>query len=162
MQHNYKYNTKNLGIKLLIGILNVHIKEHAFSNYEFLRLHGSISIFNNKYAESLSGLKLRASRRNRKIRHRSWSVSVASFALSAPLHRASLSSVLRAFLSFFPTISPSLVPLRIPRCLQTLLADETRFVLNFLDRAFRTIARDLFARLSQCGSRRIRLHFYIL
>jgi len=64
-------------------------------------------------------------------------ISRVSFSLSLSL---SLSLLLWSFVflfSFFHAIPLSLLPLPIPRYSQTLLTDETRFVLNFLDRTFR-------------------------
>lgn len=110
--------------------------------------HTNLYLFLKINAESCRASEMRASRHNRGdsppilIRPRCF-----SFALSAPLHRASLSPVLRAVLSFFHDIS---VPRSSPY--PTTLADASsrrnaRFVLNFLDHTFRTIARELFARL---------------
>jgi len=85
-------------------------------------------------------------------------VSTASFFLFVSLYRGSLSfflslslslspsMVLRVVFSFFHAIPLSLLPLPIPRYSQTLLTDETRFVLNFLDRTFRIVFK--FARFA--------------
>jgi len=82
-----------------------------------------------------------------KVRYQFWSsrpllssflfLYIAGLFLSLSL---SLSLPLWSFVflfSFFHAIPLSLLPLPIPRYSQTLLTDETRFVLNFLDRTFR-------------------------
>lgn len=96
-------------------------------------------------------------------------VLTASFFLLAPRITCfspspslSLSLSLQSYVSFSLSfkISSSLLPLSIPRYSQTLLADETRFVLNFLDHAFRTARK--FARLTTPGAIVCGLHSYVL
>lgn len=67
--------------------------------------------------------------------------SFAPFSLSLPRHLS------RPFILF-----------SIPRRSQTLLADETRFVLNFLDRAFRSAVREFARDRAQRPCNCIRLH----
>lgn len=79
-----------------------------------------------------------------------------SFSLSAPRHlpRRSFAPSSLSLPRYLPPVPPIL--LSIPRRSQTLLADETRCVLNFLDRAFRSATHEFATNLQHPSC--IRLH----